>query len=1084
MKKRIMKFTSDFYWRQKKIQCISISLLIILLMVSTNIMAIDDLTGSDKVSPVMSEQKLITGSVTDNVGQPLPGVTVMVKGTTQGTVTDTNGKFTLADVPVDAVLQFSFVSMKSQEIEVKQQSVINVVLVQETIGLDEVVAIGYGTMKKSDITGSVVSVNTEQMMKRAPISVAQGLQGMAAGVVVTQSSGDPNGGYNIRIRGVATMNGNTDPLWVVDGVQHGNNSNLSWLNPNDIENIEVLKDASATAIYGSRGANGVIMVTTKAGTASKLQVNLRTDFGISTMSNELKMANMQDWLTAYRTSMENDGKVPFTAFNGNYDDQLNYIDWQKQMTSASNRQQYHLSIAGGSKDMQANASIGYMDNQGIVVNSWNKRLTLNLNVQGNIKNVIRLGFTTNFSTSKGNSGGNQIDYARLTPTMDYVDPNTNQLVNVPVQYPDGDFGHFFYDQSVSNSAGMYASNPYADQYIRKYQDDWDNDNGAINNSAWIEFTLLKGLTFKSTVNYDFWAANSWYYNSPYISSYYVFTTNDGLDDFGTSGNANTNMGVENFLTYGFKASDHHFNLMVGQSASKSHGSSNGSSTRDLTFNFLRGFYSADANEYNNGSGGPNVSTRYVSYFGRFNYSYKNRYMVTATIRRDGSSKFGPGNRWGTFPSASFAWRASEEKFIKDLGIFSNLKLRAGWGQTGNANLNTVDAIPQLSTSGISYDFFNATNDYSQLVGLAQSREIDQFLKWEASEQTNIGLDLGILGGSLNVSLDYYVRDTKDLILAKAIRPSAGFSSIKTNFGSIRNKGFEFSVNYNKKVDTDWFFSGTLNGSTNKNEAVDIGTGTTSSGPTGSGWDDRQVCYNGLPLGTYQGYVVDHIIQDQNEIDALNESAVAQFGPGSYYDQRTTGPGDFLFKDSNGDGHITTDDKQYLGDGFVKLNLGINLQARYRNWDASIYMYGALGQKILSWAKNYMTRFGSADNSGYSNLLSEYANNSWSPDNLNSSFPKLSHDDLSGNTRVSDYYVEKGDYLKISNLQIGYTLNKNLFGNAISSARIYGSVQNLATISPYNKFGDPEVSSGVTTTGLDNGRYPFPRTFMFGVQVSF
>ncbi|MDD4032790.1 MAG: SusC/RagA family TonB-linked outer membrane protein, partial [Bacteroidales bacterium] len=869
-----------------------------------------------------------------------------------------------------------------------------------------------------------------------------------------------------------------------DGVQQGNASNLSWLNPNDVENIEILKDASATAIYGSRGANGVIMVTTKAGKASKLKVDLRADFGISTMAGKLKMANMKDWLTAYRTSMENDGKEPFTAFNGNYDDQLHYIDWQDQMTRAAFRQQYHLSVAGGTKDVQANASIGYMDNQGIVVNSWNKRLTLNLNVQGNIKDVVRLGFTTNFNTSKGRSGGNQIDYARLTPTMDYVDPNTNQLVNVPVQYPDGSYGHFFFDQSVSTSAGMYASNPYADQYIRKYKDDFDDDNGAIRNSAWIEVNLLKGLTFKSTANYDFSGSNSWYYNSPYISTYYVSTTSDRLDEFGTSGSASTNMGIENFLTYDLKRSDHHFNVMVGQSASQSHGSSNGSSTKSLTFNFLRGFYSTDANAHNNGSGGPDVSIRYVSYFGRLNYSFKDRYMVTATVRRDGSSKFGPGKRWGTFPSVSLAWRASEEEFIKDLGIFSNLKLRLGWGQTGNANLSTTDAIPQLSTSGVSYDFYDAYNAYAQIVGLAQTREIDQYLQWEANEQTNVGLDLGFLGGSLNVTMDYYIRDTKDLILDKAIRPSAGFSSITTNFGSIRNKGFEFSVNYNKQINADWYFSGTLNGSTNKNEAVDIGTGTTTSGPTGSGWENRQVCYNGLPLGTYQGYVVDHIIQNQAEIDALNAAAVAQFGPGSYYDQRTTGPGDFLFKDSNEDGHITTADKKYLGDGFVSLNLGLNLEARYKNWDASVYMYGALGQKILSWAKNYMTRIGSSDNSGYFNFLSEYANNSWSPDNTDSSFPKLSHDDLSGNTRVSDYFVEKADYLKIANLQIGYTFNNKLFGNAISSARIYASVQNLLTISPYNKYGDPEISSGVTTTGLDSGRYPFPRTFMFGVQLGF
>ncbi len=1055
-------------------------------ILSGGLLFMDTARADDGISSVTeAQQGTVTGKVVDSkTGESIPGVTIRIKGTTTGVITDANGDYSIRLSSAGDILQFSSIGYLRQEIAVEGQARINVNLVEDVKALEEVVVIGYGSMKKSDITGSVISVNTEQMVQRAPISVAQGLQGMAAGVVVTQSSGDPNGGYNIRIRGVATMNGNTDPLWVVDGVQHGNTSNLSWLNPNDIESIEILKDASATAIYGSRGANGVIMVTTRAGSATDLKVNLRADFGISTMSRRLEVAGLQDWLRGYRTAMENDGKEPFDAFNGNYDSQLNYIDWQDVMTQNSLRQQYHLSVAGGTKDVQANASLGYMDNQGLVVNSWNKRLTLNVNVQGNIKDVVRLGFTTNFSTSKGNGGGNQINYARLTPTMDYVDPTTNQLVNVPVQYPDGSFGHFFFDQSVATSGGIYASNPYADQHIRKYKKDWDNDNGSIRNSAFIEVNILKGLTFRSTANYDFSGSNSWYYNSPYLSTYYVFSTSDQLDEFGTSGSASTNMGIENFLTYDLTKGLHHFNVMVGQSASKSHGSNNGSSTKDLTFPFLRGFYSTDSNLHNNGSGGPNISVRYVSYFGRFNYSYKDRYMVTATVRRDGSSKFGPGNRWGTFPSASIAWRASEEEFIKDLGIFSNLKLRAGWGQTGNANLNTTDALPQLSTSGVSYDFFDANNDYEQIVGLAQTREIDQYLRWEANEQTNIGLDLGFLGGSLNVTLDYYVRDTKDLILDKSIRPSAGFSSIKTNFGSIQNKGFEFSVNYNKQINSDWYFSGTFNGSTNKNKAIDIGTGSTSSGPTGSGWENRQVSYNGLPLGTYQGYLVDHIIQTQDEIDALNAAAVAKFGQGSYYDQYTTGPGDFLFKDTNGDGHITADDKKYLGDGFVSLNLGLNLQARYKRWDASMYVYGALGQKILSWAKNYLTRFGNENNNGYSNFLAEYVNNSWSPENPNSSFPKLTQADLSANARVSDYFVEKGDYLKISNLQIGYTLDNKLFGNAISSARIYASVQNLATISPYNKFGDPEVSSGVTTTGYDSGRYPFPRTFMFGVQVGF
>ena len=1033
----------------------------------------------------------IKGKVADSNGEPIIGASIRVKGLSAGVVSDLEGNFELQIPSGHSTLQVSFVGFKTQEVAVSPgKTNYQIVLREDNETLNEVVVVGYGTMKKSDITGSVTSVNTEQMMRRTPVSLAQGLQGAAAGVVVTQAGGDPTGGYNIRIRGVATMDGNTDPLWVVDGIQHGNASNLDWLDPNDVESIEILKDASATAIYGSRGDNGVIMVTTKHGKVGRLHVDMKADFGISTLARRLDMASLGDWLSAYRQAIETDGKVPYTAYNGEYDKQLHAINWQDVMTQQSFRQQYNLSISGGSDVLQANASVGYLDNKGIIVNSWNKRLTLRLGMNANLKNKVKIGFNSNFSTGKGKGGGNLINYARTLPTMDYVENGI--LTHVPVQYEDGSFGHWNYDPTtISYAAGKYQSNPYADQYVRRYKDDWDNDNAAIRNSAFIEVKILKGLTFRSNMNLDFSASNSWYYNAPYADTQYTWEQWDtdengnkyGVDEFGTNGYAQTHYGIENYFTYDTTFKSHHFTMMIGQSASKSHGSWNNSSTKDLRFNFLRGFFSEDPDKYNNGNGAPNMSERFASYFGRINYAYKDRYLLTATIRRDGSSKFGADNHWGTFPSASLAWRASEESFIKNLDIFSNLKVRLGWGRVGNANVNATDALPQLSSSG-SYDFYNIDGErYKRYFGLAQTSEIDTGLMWEASEQTNFGLDLGFLNGDLNITLDYYIRDTRNLILNKAIRPSAGFSSIKTNFGKIRNQGLEFNISYNKQLNHDWSIGIALNGEASKNKAVDIGTGTTTSGPTGAGWENKQVCYNGLPLGTFQGYVVDHIIKDQGEIDGLNAKAVEIYGDGSYYDRLTTGPGDFLFKDLNGDGHITTDDKAYLGDGFPDLTYGLNLTARYRNWDASAYIYGVIGQEILSWAKNYMTSIRS-ENEGYYNLLADYAKNSWSTLNPNASYPRLTRDDMSSNYRVSDYYVEKADYLKISNLQIGYTFNTKKVANYINNARIYASIQNLLTISPYNKYGDPEVNGGVTTMGYDAGRYPFPRTFMLGIQLGF
>ncbi len=1066
-------------------------LALLLTCMSPAIASMGNMRGCTLSLQTVQQDVKITGTVTDGNGDPIIGANIRVKATSIGVISDLEGNFELQVPGRRGVLQVSYIGYKTQEVTIiPGKHSYSIVLREDNETLDEIVVVGYGTMKKSDITGSVTSVNTEQMKRRTPVNIAQGLQGAAAGVVVTQAGGDPTGGYNIRIRGVATMDGNTDPLWVVDGIQHGNSSNLDWLDPNDVENIEILKDASATAIYGSRGANGVIMVTTKHGKTGRLSVDLKADFGISTLARKLDMASLSDWLVAYRQSIETDGKMPYAAYNGQYDNQLSEIDWQDAMTQQSFRQQYNLSLSGGSDVLQANASIGYLDNKGIIVNSWNKRLTLRLAVNADIKKTVKIGFTTNFSTGKGKGGGNMINYARTLPTMDYVE--NGAVVHVPLQYEDGSFGHWSYDPTtISYSAGKYQSNPYADQYVRRYKDDWDNDNGAIRNSVFIEVKILKGLTFRSNMNLDFSASNSWYYNAPYADSQYTWEQWDvdengnkyGVDEFGTNGYAQTNYGIENYFTYDTTFKNHHFTLMVGQSASKSHGSWNNSSTRDLRFDFLRGFYSENPDEYNNGNGAPNMSERFSSYFGRLNYAYKDRYLLTATIRRDGSSKFGADNRWGTFPSASLAWRASEEGFIKNLGVFSNLKVRLGWGRVGNANVNATDALPQLSSSG-SYDFFNVNGErYKRYFGVAQTSEIDTSLMWESSEQTNFGLDLGFLNGDLNITLDYYIRDTRNLILNKAIRPSAGFTSIKTNFGKIRNQGLEFNVTYNKQLNRDWFIGIALNGEASKNEAVDIGTGTTTSGPTGAGWENKQVCYNGLPLGTYQGYVVDHIIKSQDEINDLNAKAVEIYGEGSYYDRLTTGPGDFLFKDLNGDGHITTDDKTYLGDGFPDLTYGLNLTASYKQWDASVYMYGVFGQKILSWSKNYMTSVRN-ENEGYFNLLSDYAKNSWSTSNPNASYPRLTRDDMSSNYRVSDYYVEDANYLKISNLQIGYTFNINKLKNYISKARIYASVQNLLTISPYNKFGDPEVNGGVTTMGYDGGRYPFPRTFMFGIQLGF
>ena len=1024
-------------------------------------------------------QVRISGVVTDTAG-PVVGASVIEKSTaSNGTITAEDGSFSLS-VRQGATIVISSIGYKDQEIAIGNQTRFNVFLEEDSELLEETVVIGYGTQKKSDVTGSVASVDSEMMNKRSPVNLAQGLQGAAAGVVITQSSGDPTGGANIRIRGVATMNGDTNPLWVVDGVQYGTSSNLTWLDPMDVEHIEILKDASATAIYGARGANGVIMVTTRKGQAGQARINFRGDFGVSTNAGKLQVANLQDWLKAYRQSIETDGKSGFTAWTGPYDNQLNEIDWQDVMSQTGFRQQYNLSVSGGSEAARVNWSVGYLDNTGVIVNTWQKRFNMRLNADFTLKKWLKSGVAMNFHTSKGNGGGNMMSIARTTPTMDYVDAN-GKLVNVKVIEDDGSFGHFTWENESRIGPGIYATNPLASQTYRQFGEDYNSYSGTTRMSAYAEITFFKGFTFRTNLNYDFQGSNSWSYTPVHIFTQEDFSANNAQDSFSTSGSASVSIGAENYFTYDRTWGKSHFTAMVGQSASNYVGSSNSSATRDLTFPFLRGFFSTNPNGYDEGDGGPYIATKFASYFARLNYVFGGKYMLTATIRRDGSSNFGKKNRWGTFPSFSAAWNIGEEPFIKVIAWWDVFKIRAGWGTTGNANVSSTASVPQLSSSGVSFDTFDSVHNYTQHIGFAQTKEIDQGLKWETSVQTNVGLDLAFLKNSITASVDYYIRDTKDLILSKTIRPSAGYQSITTNFGSIRNTGWEFALGYKKQFNRDWFFSANATASTNKNEAIDIGAGTTISGDKGSAWEDRQVCYNGLALGTYQGYAVDYIFRDQAEVDALNAKAVEKYGPGSYWDKATTGPGDFKYKDLNGDGHITADDKYYMGNGFADLVYGLTLNANYRNWDASMYMYGALGQKILSWSKCYLTAI-SSNTEGYFNFLSEVVNDSWTKSNPNAKYPRISQDDLSYNKRVSDYFVEDGSYLKISTIQIGYTFPQKVLGKVFRSARAYATVQNLLTISPYTKYGDPEVSPGVTTTGYDSGRYPFPRTFMFGFQL--
>lgn len=1019
----------------------------------------------------------VEGTIVDSNGQPVIGASLILKGDGSiGTVTDIDGNFSLS-VPGPGVLVVSAIGYKTVEISVSSSTKgLSIVLEEDNEMLDDVVVIGYGTVKKSDLTGSVSTVRAEDMMKRNPIDIGQGLQGAAAGVQVLRNSGDPRGGTTIRIRGIATVNGSADPLYVVDGVQVG--TSIDFLNPGDIESIQILKDASATAIYGSRGANGVIMVTTKKGTKGTARVDASVNYGVGTSSSRLEVGTIQDFVKAIRTTKEHDGGS-FTELawaDPSLDSRLNNIDWQDVMTRTALQQNYNLSVSGGNASTQARLSVGYLNNKGIVVASQFDRLTARLNVTHNIKNFIKITGNASYVHGVSQGSGNAYSYAGAIPSMDSLDENGN-LVNVPVQYPDGTWGH--YNVKGDGDIEKGTDNLYAAAMTRDSRTAFDQ----IMTNANIDIDIIKGLQFHTVASWNLYLNTSDTYSPVNPRTFITKTT---PDSFSLNYGSTYRSGLESWFSYDLAFGKNKLNLMAGYSVNDTRSFSlNGSASSMPAPNIRRIELTKDPSS-KNVSGGYGMPERFVSWYGRLNYNFSDRYLLTFTIRRDGSSNFGAGNRWGNFPSTSFAWRASEEEFIKNLGIFDNLKLRAGWGQTGNAGSPTNRSVEQLSSSYTMYYWYN-NNAVISAPGLAKLVEVDTNLKWETNEQTNVGVDFGFFKNSLTFSVDYFIRTAKDLLLFKSVRPSTGYDSVYTNSGVIRNKGFEFTLGYNTKFGDDWRINTSFTGSTLKNEAVDVGNDIFESGgiDTGYYWENYSITRNGCPVGSFYGWKVDGIFQSDEEIEEMNRLASQKTGGEQTAYQKGAVPGDWKYVDVNGDGYINDDDRTILGNGTPKFNFGLNINVYYKNFDFSANIYGVLGQKILSYSYARLNTIYNA-RAGYQNCLKDYMDNAWTPENHSTTHTRLTRSDANHNMRVSDAFIKNGDFVKIGNVQLGYTLPDKLVRSVnIESLRVYFGIDNLVTISGYNKYGNPEIgNSSVLRTGFDGGRYPYPRTYNFGLTLQF
>jgi TonB-linked SusC/RagA family outer membrane protein len=1108
-------------------------------------------------------QSAVRGTVLDAAGEPIIGASVKVIGTNSGTVTDINGSFNV-QAARDAQLEISYVGYVTQRIAVGGRQSISVTLEEDSQTLSDVVVIGYGTARRSDISGSVASVNTEQMMRRLPTNIAEGLQGAAPGVMVTMQDGAPDANAAVRIRGVATINGNAAPLYVVDGIQVGTNANF--LNPSDIESIEILKDASATAIYGSAGANGVIMITTKHGTRGKTNFNITANFGIQTAPSNLDVCSLDQYAQNIRQARYNDNGS-YTTWNPiwgeEYDGKRQYIDWLDVMTRTSIKQDYNLSASGGNEKTQYNASVGFLRNDGLVVNTQFQRLTARANLKSQINDFIEFGADVTFVHTDSHGSNNSVgnfgnlssyrDYAFACPTMDFVTlaTCTYDLDGVPagthvspnVINPDGTYGEVLNGKDTND--GMWGTT-LGNMYAKQMEKQGRNRNNRAMASAYLSVTPIKGLTWKTLVSYDYSGGSSndfsggisrynivdgRYINVTKGTDAYVNPGNDNDYSFSLSNNDSQTLDIQNTLTFNWSNDIHSVTAMLGNEVSRWYGQWASAGARGFMSQDIRSISLNTKPETVSANGALNLESRGISYFGRVAYSLMDRYNLTATIRRDGSSNFGEGNRWGTFPSAAASWRISEEPFMKDVDWIQNLKLRIGWGQTGNAGNMGGRAVAGLSTENVKYSFYTAGQGMGFWNGMSYDTGyyaglVDTNLKWETNEQTNIGLDFGLLGGDLNVTLDYFVRTSKDLLLYRQTRPSTGFSSVYTNYGEIQNKGFEFSLNYNKRLNQDWAINVALTGSTLKNKVVKMGepvyyTNSDSSGQgTGDGsntgavgaaagyyWGNHSITKEGEAVGSFYGYRVVGIYTDESQFTETHDVFVYDDDGNQKFNddgtpvtttgllhprdtdsegQRMAKLGDYIFEDVNNDGVLDEKDMVVLGNGFPKLNYGLTLGATYKNFDFSIYMYGVLGQKIFSYSAMRLSNMFASDDGTCPNILTEVAQNAWTPENPNAEYSRLSIKDMNHNMRASDKWVKNGDFLRIANVQVGYTLPRNIARKAyLESARVFLSISNLACISGYNKYGDPEVGQGsVLVTGLDTGRYPMPRTYTLGLNVTF
>ncbi|MFD2246272.1 SusC/RagA family TonB-linked outer membrane protein [Pontibacter ruber] len=1043
--------------------------------------------------------RAITGRVTSaSGGGALPGVSVIVKGTTVGVSTDVDGNYSL-NVPANATtLLFRYLGFADKEVAIGNNSQINVSMEQATRTIDEVVVVGYGTQKREELTGSITSVSAEALKNVPVVSVDQALQGRAAGVQVTQNSGTPGSGIAVRVRGAASIGASNEPLYVVDGVPintgsytsigtGGQQTNaLSDLNPNDILSMEILKDAASAAIYGSRASNGVVLITTKRGKAGRTNVNFGYYTGTQQAWNKLDLLTGPQTIELFNEQLRNRypvnaaGNISAFGVNWNsYADLAAYVfggsklgqgadgkyvsmdngdgirdvstfndpssavttNWMDEIFRSAPISNYDLSVSGGNDKTKFHLSGTYFDQEGIVLGSGFERMNGRLNLDHSLTDKFRIGASVGLSRSNASRIQNDNNINGVVSTAVLV------ATDIPVYKADGTY---------AKDPGASTENPVA----AALEPTLSAISARVIGNTFAEYDILPSLKWKSTFGIDYLTFRD--------EDFRPTTTNTGAGSKGLGQQSylqDVSWLTEHTLNFNKTFSDiHNFSALLGIAYQQS--------TQNSIFAGATGFPGNDIKQLSAGSVKTSASSNetawgLASYFSRFNYALKNRYLLSASVRTDGSSRFGENYRYGIFPAGSIGWRISEESFLQDVEFISELKLRASWGVTGNSEISNFGSLALISPGA----------NYIQNAGLRPSQLGNPDLTWEETTQSNVGLDFSVLNNRIVFNADAYLKKTDDLLLARSLVGSSGFTSITENIGSVENKGLEFALtSYNVDSNTPGGFTWNTNFNIaiNRNKVTKLNDGTPYAQGFAS-WVEE-----GQPLGAFRGYRVERIFQTQAEIDALDAAARQATGnAGARYQSSATRPGDIMFKDLNSDGIINSEDQEILGSAQPDFTGGITNNLAFKGFDLSFFFQFVQGNEV--W--NHTRAFAEGMNGVFGQTSAVL--NRWTPENTSTDMPRAVYGDPNNNRRNSDRWIEDGSYTRLKNIQLGYNLPTSLVERAkLRSARVFVQGQNLLTFTDYSGM-DPEVntfSGSNTSLGTDFLVYPQAKTLTFGVNI--